>query len=151
MMFRIVLIATLVACGSHDAPAPTPQPQQPTPPQPKPEDDPVARRMLPPELVLGHAVEIGLRPDQREAIVSEVQRVQGEMPRLQSQMLEARDKIVAALDGQPIDLAQLSERADALFAIESKVKHAQLGLVAKIRNVLTPEQRAQLERLRDGH
>jgi Spy/CpxP family protein refolding chaperone len=148
-MIRIVLVAMLAACGSHDAPQPPapPAPQSP----PRPDDDPVGRRLFPPELILGHAVEIGLRPEQREAIVSDVQRVQGEMPKLQSQMLEARDKIVAVLDGQPIDVAALAERADALFAIENQVKRTQLTLLARIRNVLTPEQRAQLERLRDHH
>jgi Spy/CpxP family protein refolding chaperone len=148
-MIRIVLIAMLVACGSRDAPTPPPAPAPPM--QPRPEDDPVGRRLFPPELIMGHATEIGLRAEQRDAIVAEVQRIQGEMPKLQSQMLEARDKIVAALDGHPIDVAQLAERADVLFAIENQVKRAQLTLLARIRNVLTPEQRAQLERLRDGH
>ena len=60
---RLALVAALALFASAAAaqqPTPSPQPPQP--------DDPLARLLFPPELVMQHQQDIALRPEQRAVI-----------------------------------------------------------------------------------
>ena len=56
--------------------------------QQKKEEDPFAKLLFAPDLVLKHASDIGLKPEQRRAILSVIKDIQGELSTLQLEMAE---------------------------------------------------------------
>jgi len=127
-------------------------------------EDPLARFFFPPELVLRHASEIGLQPEQRTAIVNAVKEVQGDLFDLQMQMAERSEELMKALGAVPpdrdaevrklaaaqkLDEAAVLTRVDRVLAVERDMKRRQMQLLIRIRNALTPEQQERLAYYRD--
>lgn len=112
------------------------------------DDDPLARYLVPPELIMAHSSELGLIEKQRAAIKSEVQKAQSKFIDAQWDMKEETEKMVKLLQQTPADEARILEQADKVMALEREIKKTQLALLIRIRNVLTPEQVAKLEELR---
>ncbi len=119
--------------------AQTPPPQQ---------DDPIGRHLFPPELIMAHSQELGLQDKDRLAIKSEVQKAQSKFFDLQWQAKEETDKMVKLLQQSPADEAKVLEQADRVMALERDIKRTHLTLLVRLRNLLTPEQQAQLQRFR---
>ena len=115
--------------------------------QPAPEDA-IAQRLIPPELIMGHQKEIGLDDKQRGAIVKEIQSAQGQILEVQWQMQGAVEELVKLLDAARIDEARALAQADKVMDLERTLKKAHLGMLIRIRNVLTDAQRAKLAGLR---
>lgn len=68
-------------------------------PPPGKNDDPIAARLFPPELIMKHQKELGVDDKQRDAIVAEVQKTQAKLVPLQWQMQGATEQMVKLLDG----------------------------------------------------
>ena len=58
---------------------------------------------------------------------------------------EAYQSIMAELDKQPIDQAQVLEYVDAALDAENEVKKQQVTMLIELKNLLTDEQIAYLE------
>ena len=114
------------------------------------EDDPMARYLVPPELIMGHSQEIGLQEKQRAAIKAEVQKAQSKFIDAQWDLKEESEKMLRLLQQTPADEGRVLEQADKVMALEREIKKTQLSLLIRIRNVLTPEQFAKLEEIRRG-
>jgi Spy/CpxP family protein refolding chaperone len=112
------------------------------------EDDPMARYLVPPDLIMGHSQELGLQEKQRAAIKAEVQRAQAKFIDAQWDLKEESEKMLHLLQQTPADEARVLEQADRVMALEREIKKTQLSLLIRIRNVLTPEQFAKLEEIR---
>ena len=84
----------------------------------------------------------------RLAIKDEVQKAQGKFFDLQWQTKEETDKMVKLLQQSPADEAKILAQADRVMALERDIKRTHLTLLVRLRNMLTPEQQAQLQRLR---
>jgi Spy/CpxP family protein refolding chaperone len=110
--------------------------------------DPIAARLFPPELIMGHQKEIGLEDKQRQAIVAEVQKLQGQVVDLQWKMQSAAEELLKLLDEARVDEAKTLAQADQVMGLERDIKRAHLGMLIRIRNVLTAEQRTKLAALR---
>jgi len=93
-------------------------------------DDPLARYLFPPELVMAHQQEISLTDRQQAAI--------------QLAMKEAQRLV------QPTsaDEAKVLEQVDRVLTVEREIKHAQLTLMIRIKNQLTEQQQTALGKLR---
>jgi Spy/CpxP family protein refolding chaperone len=115
-----------------------------------PGEDPLARHVFPPELVMKHQQEIGLTDRQRETIKGEIQKVQSKFLDLQFQMQKEMEKLVALLDGKPADESKTLAQADALMLLETETKKMHLAMLVRIKNLLTAEQQARLGRLREA-
>jgi len=115
-----------------------------------PGEDPLARHVFPPELVMKHQGEIGLTDRQRETIKGEIQKVQSRFLDLQFQMQKEMEKLVSLLDGKPADESKTLAQADALMRLETETKKMQLAMLVRIKNLLTEEQQAKLARLREA-
>jgi Spy/CpxP family protein refolding chaperone len=61
---------------------------------------------------------------------------------------EETGRMVRLLQQSPIDETRVLERADKVMSLEREIKRAQLTLLIRLKNVLTPEQVAKLEGLR---
>jgi Spy/CpxP family protein refolding chaperone len=117
-------------------------------PGPMPGNDPLARFLFPPELVMSNQQAIGLTDRQRSSIHQEVQRAMGKFTELQMRMGGDAEKMTRLLQATPVDEAQVLGQADQILNTERELKKAQLSLMIRIKNTLTPEQQAKLNQIR---
>jgi Spy/CpxP family protein refolding chaperone len=116
--------------------------------QQQPPDDPISKYLIPPELVMAHAQEIALTEAQSAAIKKEVRATQTKFLDLQWDMQEETGRMTQLLQQSPADEAKVLERADKIMALEREMKRAQLALLVRLKNLLTPPQVAKLNALR---
>jgi Spy/CpxP family protein refolding chaperone len=116
--------------------------------EPGKNDDPIAARLFPPELIMKHQRELAVDDKQRDAIVAEVQKTQAQLVPLQWQMQGASEQMAKLLDAPKLDEAKVLAQADKIMTIEREFKRAHLGLLVRLRNLLSDTQRARLTQLR---
>ncbi len=112
---------------------------------PKPGDDPLARLLFDPQLVLKHAQEVGLQPAQRATIINAIKEAQGDLLDLQLQMAERYEELVKAMEVTRVDEAASLAQADKVLGLERDMKRKQLQLLVRIKNALTREQQDRLQ------
>ncbi len=133
-MLLILLCAALAHAEAPHAGAPT--------------DDPLAKRLFPPELIMTHQQELAIDDKQRAAILHEVEKTQSAVLPLQWQMGSAAGELARLLDEPKLEEARVLAQADKVMDLERQVKRAHLGLLVRLRNLLTDAQRAKLKELR---
>jgi Spy/CpxP family protein refolding chaperone len=124
--------------------APVASAQQPSPPQGPPADDPLARVLFPPELVMQHQQEIALRPEQRTSITKAIQDFQSKVVDLQWRMQEQSQRLAALLDKPAVDQTAALSQVDEVLGVEREVKRLHMTLLIQIKNTLSAEQQAKL-------
>jgi Spy/CpxP family protein refolding chaperone len=113
-----------------------------------PNDNPVERHLVAPEVILGHAQELGLDETQRKALRNELMNAQRQSLEPQLAMgeeMETLDKLLAA---HPIDEGKVLAELDRVLALEKQVKRVQVTLLVRLKNLLTPAQQERLEQIR---
>ena len=110
--------------------------------------DPIAGKLYPPELIMSHQTELGIDDKQRDAILKELERAQAQFPRLQWQLQAATEQLSSLLEAPKIDEAKALAQATEVMKLETEIKRMHLGLLIRIRNLLTDAQRAKLQALR---
>ena len=136
-MKRILLVALLLIPAVARS-------QQP----PSPDNDPIGRNLVPPDLVMSHSEELGLTEKQRSVIKAEVQKMQAKFIDSQFDLQENTSRMAHLLQQQPVDEAKVLEQADKVMSLEREIKRAQLTLLIRIKNSLTPDQLAKLDAFR---
>lgn len=141
LAFAFVLsAATLSAQGAPAGQrAPMPGPGGP---------DDFGRNFFPPELVMQHQSEIGLQDAQRAALTSAVQQAQGKFMDVQWKLSAEGEKMGKLLQPAQVDETQVLEEVDRILALEREMKRAQIGLMVRIKNTLTPAQQTKLMEIR---
>lgn len=114
------------------------------------DDDPFARTVFEPELLMQHRRAIGLTDEQRDAASRLIQDLQGRVVSLQWELLDEMESLTEAMSGPRVDLDLALDRFDDVLSKESEIKRLHLELLIRLKNLLTPEQQATLTRLRDG-
>ena len=114
--------------------------QQPPPP----DADPIAKYLIPPELVMAHSQEIGLSDSQSASIKNEVRKAQSKFLDLQWDMQEESGKMTQLLQQTPVDETKVLEHADRIMSLEHDIKRTQLTLLIRLKNILTAAQVAKL-------
>ena len=107
-------------------------------------DDPFAAYLFPPERVMSHGLEIGLDDAQKVAIRNEVQKVQHKFLDGQFELQGESEKMVKLLQEKPVDETRVLAQVDRILALEKDIKKMQVGLLVRIKNLLTPAQQAKL-------
>jgi Spy/CpxP family protein refolding chaperone len=110
--------------------------------------DPIMESLYPPELVMAHQKAIALDDVQKNDIRGELLKAQTRFTELQWQLQEAMESLVGLLKKNPADERQVLEQLDKVLAAERELKRTQIGLLVRIRNRLTPDQQAGLQKLR---
>ena len=105
-------------------------------------------RLFPAELVMEHQAAIALLPAQQAAITKELERTQTELVQLQWELQTEKDKLAKVLDGPKVDDARSRQAAESLMKAENAIKATHLGLLVRIKNVLTAAQQQKLSALR---
>ena len=114
----------------------------------KPDDDPLARLLFDPQLVLKFASELSLQAAQRTSIVNAIKVAQGEILDRQLEMAERHQELVKAMQALRVDEAAAMAQADKVMELEREMKKSQLLLLIRIKNTLTQQQQDQLRELR---
>ena len=140
MKSALALAFALVCCGALHGQQP------PQPPQP---DDPLARVLFPPELVMQHQQDIALRPDQRTTITKAIQEFQNRVVDLQWKMQDQSQRLVTLLQKPMVDQTAALAQVDDVLDVEREVKRAHLTLLIQIKNTLSAEQQAKLTAARE--
>lgn len=136
----ICLIALLNAactlCAADSPPAPT---------------DPLAGAFYPPELIMMAHAQIGLTQEQQEAVRARVQKTQASSDDLR-QRLEQETAALSSLARQDkVDESAIAAQLDKVLDVERQLKHLQIGMLAGIKNMLSPEQQGKLRDIeKDG-
>jgi len=113
-----------------------------------PDGDPFARYLFPPELVMANQQAINLTDRQRSGIRQAMTEVQSRFIDLQFRMSGEVESLQRLIQPASVDEAKVLAQVDRVLAVEREVKHAQLSLMIRIKNLLTEQQQAQLGSLR---
>jgi len=151
-------LATVTAAAAQAQPGPPPGgpgrpgglgapggPPGPGPGGGPPPNDPIGRYLYPPEAVLGHAQELGLTDAQRKAIRDSVHEMQKRFLDMQFDLEERTETVSRLLQQTPVDEAKVLAAVDEVLRLENQIKKAQLSLLIRIKNQLTPGQVAKLD------
>ena len=139
----ITLVLLLGALGAGSQ-----QPQPSGPGGPPHQEDPLARFLFPPELVMHQQRAIGLKTEQRAAITRAIQEFQTKVLDLQWQMQDETQRLAELLDKPVVDQAAALAQIDKVLVVEREVKRAHIGLLIQIKNQLTQDQQVKLAQLR---
>jgi Spy/CpxP family protein refolding chaperone len=123
---------------------------QQQPPAPAVQTDPLFDALFPPELIMQHRRAIALSDEQRDAISQMIGDLQGRVVRLQWELLDEMQQLTEMMAASRIDLDRALDQLDNVLETEKQIKQAHLEMLARIKNLLTPEQQAALERLRSA-
>ena len=156
MLGAVLLIATVVVGQQSRPPAQPPHPNMPlgqnppNPPQP-PHPDPLAHAMFPPELIMGHARELGLTDEQKTFMRSEIQKTTASFQDLQWKLQDQMELLHETMKSATVNEQQALTQLDKVLDIEREIKRLHIGLAIRLKNRLTPEQQEQLQKMRAEH
>ena len=137
----LTLVAVYAAAPLHHAAA-----QEPVPPAVQ--QDAIFQALFPPELIMQHRRAIGLTDEQRDAISQLIQELQGRVVRLQWELLDEMQQLTEVMSAARVDLDRALDALDSVLETEKSIKQAHLEMLVRIKNLLSPSQQAELERLR---
>lgn len=113
-----------------------------------PNGDPLARYLFPPEMVMANQQAIGLSDRQRGSLMQAIKEAQGKFVDLQFRMSGEVESMQRLIQPASVDESKVLEQVDRVLSVEREIKRAQLSLMIRIKNLLTPQQQAQLRALR---
>jgi hypothetical protein len=113
-----------------------------------PNDDPLARYLYPPELVMANQQAIGFTAGQRTSLQQAMRETQGKLVDLQFKMMGEVENLQRLIQPPTVDEAKALDQVDRVLGVEREIKRAQLTLMLRIKNLLTERQKAQLGALR---
>ena len=105
-----------------------------------PQKDPFKGKLFAPKVILEHQDELNLSKEQFTAIRAAVVDVQGAVAEHEWDLREAYMQALADLDEAPVDEQKVLQSIQRALLAENEVKKLQVGLLIKLRNLLTDEQ-----------
>ena len=143
-----IILATCAFVSAQQAPPkPGPDQQQMQRMPPPPPD--LADAMFPPEMIMQHARELNLTPEQKTFMRDEINKTTTRFNDLQWQLQDAMEALHETMKANPVNeqqaLAQLSKVLDA----EREIKTLHMAMNIHIKNKLTPNQQTKLLSMRN--
>lgn len=115
--------------------------------QQPPQPDPFAGNLFPPEFIMQHQQALGLSEEQKNFVKGELQKAQIRLTELQWGLQEEVEKLAVSVKQDQVDDAVTLNQLDKVLAVEREIKRAHIGLLIRIKNRLTPEQKARLREI----
>jgi len=113
--------------------------------------DPFDGAFFPPELVLLARDQIGMTQEQLETFRDRVEKAQPRSDALRSELERESAALSALAKQEHVDEGAIVAQFDKVLDVERALKHLHVGLLAAIKNLLTPEQQAKLREIgKDG-
>ena len=122
-----------------------PGPQRP--PQPPP-PDPLGDVMFPPDMIMGHARELGLTDEQKTFMRGEIQKTTTRFLELQWQLQDAMEALHQTMKSNSVDEQQALSQLDKVLDTERQIKRLHFSLGIRLKNQLTAEQQGKLRGMR---
>jgi Spy/CpxP family protein refolding chaperone len=116
--------------------------------QQKPEPDPFAGSFFAPELVMQNQEAIGLNDEQKTYLKAEIRQAQLKFTEWQWKLQDEMEKLVAMVKQPHVDEQEVLAQLEKVLGMEREIKRAQVTLLTRIKNKLTPEQQARLGEIR---
>ncbi len=113
-----------------------------------PKEDVFKGKLFAPNVILENQAELSLSKQQFTDIKKAVVEVQVNVAEHEWDVREAYQNILAELDKAPIDEQQVLEYVAAALKAENEVKKLQVTMLIKLKNLLTAEQIAYLDSVR---
>jgi Spy/CpxP family protein refolding chaperone len=110
--------------------------------------DELAQNLFPPDLILKYRQDIALDESQSKSLKELVQKAQSRFLDLQWDMQAEAGKLTQLLRASHIEETAAIAQADKVLGMERAIKEAQLSLLVRIKNLLTPAQQDKLVELR---
>lgn len=110
--------------------------------------DPFKGRLFAPDIILQNQAELNLTKEQFTSIKAAVVEVQANVAEHEWDLREAYQKVLAALDEDPVDEKKVLEHVNDALLAENQVKKQQVRMLIRLKNLLNEEQIAYLESLR---
>ena len=127
---------------------PTPPGPQRPPQPPPPNMDPLADVMFPPEMIMGHARELGITDEQKTFMRGEIQKTTTRFLELQWQLQDAMEALHQTMKSNSVDEQQALSQLDTVLDTERQIKRLHFSLGIRLKNQLTAEQQAKLRGMR---
>ena|ERR1700674_1892464 len=111
-------------------------------------DDPFGQSFFAPELVFQNQEALGLTDEQREYLKAEIRQAQVKFTDMQFKLQDEMEKLQMIVRSAHVDEQQTLAQLEKVLSMEREIKRAQIGLLVRIKNKLTPEQQAKLQDMR---
>ena len=111
-------------------------------------DDALGKVLLSPDLVMSNQQAIALSEAQRNGIQINMLATQAKLLDEQIKLQSEVEKLQQLLKVAAPDESKVLDEMDKVLGAERDIKRAQLSLMVKLKNSLTPQQQSQLETLR---
>src|SRR5437016_7867326 len=147
-----VITIILASCAFVSAQQPPPGDgagQQMQPRMPQPPDDPLADAMFPPEMIMQHARELNLTPEQKTFMRDEIQKTTTRFNDLQWQLQDAMEALHETMKANQVNEQQALAQLNKVLDAEREIKTLHMGMAIRIKNKLTPEQQMKLQSMRN--
>ena len=148
MRRSILALAFVLVTANLAAQGPPPMGGRPPGPGPGQGPEDWGRSFFSPELVMQHQSEIGLQDSQRAALTSAIQQAQSKFMDTQWKLSAEGEKMGRLLQGPQVDETAVLDEVDRILNLEREIKKAQISLMVRIKNTLTPTQQAKLSEIR---
>jgi Spy/CpxP family protein refolding chaperone len=100
--------------------------------------------LFPPELIMQNQQALRLTDEQRAAMLTEIQRTQTQAAPIAWRLQAAMEQLGAVVRQDHVDEVRVLAQLDSALALEREMKRAQITLLVRLKNQLTPEQQAYL-------
>lgn len=110
--------------------------------------DPFKGKLFAPDLILKNQDQLNLTKEQFTGIKAAVLEVQANVAEHEWDLREAYQKVLVALDDNPIDEKKVLENVNDALLAENQVKKKQVAMLIRLKNLLNEEQVAYLQSLR---
>ena len=152
IIIAILSVSVLVGMPLLRAQQPSQNPISPgpqRPPQPPPPNmDPLGDVMFPPDMIMGHARELGLTDEQKAFMRGEIQKTTTRFLELQWQLQDAMEALHQTMKSNLVDEQQALSQLDKVLDTERQIKRLHFSLGIRLKNQLTAEQQAKLRGMR---
>ena len=104
--------------------------------------------MFPPDLIMGHARELGITEAQKTFMRGEIQKATTRFLELQWQLQDAMEALHQTMKSNAVDEQLALSQLDKVLDAERQIKHLHFILGIRLKNQLTSEQQEILRGLR---
>lgn len=106
--------------------------------------------LYPPELIMENREAIGLSESVGAAMRDEVLEAQKDLMEIQWELSGETHRVAELLQESSVNEAAVMAEIDRLLDVERMIKKRHVSLLIRLRNLLTPSQRAQLNKIRQS-
>ena len=145
-ILSVSMLVGIPLLRAQQPPQPANQLGPPRPPQPP--MDPLGDVMFPPDLIMGHARELGLTDEQKAFMRGEIQKTTARFLELQWQLQDAMESLHQTMKSNAVDEPQALAQLDKVLDTERQIKHLHFSLGIRLKNQLTAEQQGKLRAMR---